>query len=120
MAKVEEHRFILRGEGCKAQVNDNLIRAFFFDLTETLGMTLWQGPFAWEMKHQGKEPGWSGFVGWTESGTQLHHYASCSKVTVDIYSCKRFRYEEAEALFRMYFKPTETLNCIPVIRSSRG
>jgi|GEM_PF-6963994 S-adenosylmethionine/arginine decarboxylase-like enzyme len=117
---VEEHRLILRGKQCAADLSAALIKAFFRDLTATLGMTLWKGPWSWRMQEEGKEPGFSGAVFWTESGTQLHHYASEAKVTVDIYSCKRFNVVEAQRLFELYFRPEETLNCIPVLGSSRG
>jgi hypothetical protein len=40
---VEEHRLILRGKQCAADLSAALIKAFFRDLTATLGMTLWKG-----------------------------------------------------------------------------
>ena len=117
---VKEFRFILRGEGCKADLSVEKIRAFFYDLTAVLGMHVWKRPRAWEMKMSGLEPGFSGDVIWHESGCQLHNYATEAKTTLDIYSCRDFSLDLAQRLFEAYFEPEEVRNCVPVLRSNRG
>ena len=117
---VEEFRLILRGERCAAKVNAKRIRAFFRDLTAALRMNLWKGPWAWEMADERKEPGFSGGVFWTESGCQLHHFASEAKVTVDIYSCEYFNIMDAQKLFEEYFKPTIVTGSVPILTHWKG
>jgi len=112
---IEEHRLILRGINCQTKVTARLVRQFFVDLTKTLSMSLWKGPWAWRMMIEGKEPGISGFVAWHESGSHLHEYTSEHRVTLDVYSCKAFSTDEAQDLFERYFKPEEVLNNIPIL-----
>ena len=106
---VEEHRFILRGECCARVVTAEMVKEFFSELTIRLNMTIWKGPWAWEMKKKGLEPGVSGAVIWHESGCQFHGYSADKKVTLDIYSCKGFDRNKALELFESYFWP-KTIN----------
>ena len=112
---IQEHRLILRGIDCGRDVTVEYIKGFFRDLTLKLGMTLWKGPFAWEMNLRDKEPGISGYVAWHESGCQLHEYRSERRVTLDVYSCKEFKVTDVDLLFRFYFQPRAVLNCIPIL-----
>ena len=112
---VKEYRLILRGENCTNAVTTDMVKDFFNSLTQTLGMTTWKGPWAWEMKKKGLEPGVSGAVIWHESGCQLHEYKLDKKVTVDIYSCRSLDVKKAEVLFKDFFWPKELTSYVPEI-----
>ena len=97
---------MLDGYGCdKKKLQDlNLIYRILDELPSRIGMTKIMPPYVF--KYSGLKPedwGLSGFVLIAESHISIHTFPEKNFVSVDIFSCKAFDLEFAEAYLRQAF-----------------
>ena len=97
---------MLDGYGCdKKKLQDlNLIYRILDELPTRIGMTKIMPPYVF--KYSGVKPedwGLSGFVLIAESHISIHTFPEKNFVSVDIFSCKTFDLEFAEAYLKQVF-----------------
>ena len=98
---------MLDGYGCdKKKLRDlNLIYRILDDLPDRIGMTKIMPPYVF--KYSGVKPedwGLSGFVLIAESHISIHTFPEKNFISVDIFSCKEFDVELAEAYLKNAFE----------------
>ena len=79
-----------------------LFENFLADLCATLGMTVFIGPIT-EHVHDGT----SIYVGWLESGVQIHSWFEHKFVSIDLYSCRPFMLSDVLNCIDYWFEPKE-------------
>jgi S-adenosylmethionine/arginine decarboxylase-like enzyme len=63
-------------------------------------MTPFMGPFVHNV-----EDGSSAFMGWMESGTQIHTWHKYKFISIDVYSCKPFEVGDALNTVIKWWRP---------------
>lgn len=79
-----------------------LFEDFLQDLCGALDMTPFIGPIV-ETVHDGT----SAYMGWLESGVQIHSWYEYGFVSVDIYSCKPYMVSTVLDVIDYWFEPKE-------------
>lgn len=78
-------------------VNATLIKEILTELCKILKMTPLTEPliFSCTGRGSGKHHGIGGYMAWVESGVSIYTWEKYNFFTVDIYSCKDFKVEDA-------------------------
>lgn len=84
------------------EVVGELFENFLHDLCGSLGMTPFIGPIV-EHVYDGT----SAYMGWLESGVQIHSWFEHKFVSVDIYSCKPYMMSSVLDVIEYWFEPKE-------------
>jgi S-adenosylmethionine decarboxylase len=111
---------MMDGYGCdRRKLRDlNLVYRILEELPDRIGMTKIMPPYVF--KYSGVKPedwGVSGFVLIAESHISIHTFPEKNFVSVDIFSCKTFQTEEAEAYLKDVFG-MEKVECTVVDRGT--
>ena len=80
----------------------SMLRDFLYDLCGTLEMTPFIPPI---IEHV--YDGTSAYMGWLESGCQVHTWFGHRFVSVDLYSCKRYSLSTVIDIIKEHFDPIE-------------
>lgn len=81
---------------------ETALTSFLGELCQVLNMTPFMGPY---VKHV--PDGSSAFMGWMESGVQVHTWHREKLVSVDIYSCKPYSAFKAWEVVAKWLKPNK-------------
>lgn len=108
-------RLIIEGGGCRKNLDSRSFALGFMEkLSEALGMRILVPPVVVRVPISAAakslctiDQGVTGFVIWMESGAQIHTWPNENLVTLDAYSCKKFKVSVALGLFQEAFNPME-------------
>jgi len=103
------YQLLLDFYDCKKGVCDDLDFCYDFleDIVDDLGMKMQAPPdvFRSDEKMYPDKAGLSGWVPLIESSVVIHTLSQKNFITIDVYSCRYFDREQAEAFCKKYFKP---------------
>lgn len=84
---------------CQRAPDAETIAAYLRELGDELGMRVLADP----VTHRSDRYGWAGWVHWENSGAHVYAWDEDRFVSVDIYTCKAFKNEDAVEFTRSYF-----------------
>jgi len=91
------------------EVNENLIRKYFSELTSVLSLRAYGEPIIHSPSGQGKEEnqGYDAFIPLIDSGICLYVWTNKRFLSCVLYTCKDFTTSVAVAFVKGFFKTTE-------------
>src|SRR3989338_354893 len=113
MAKCEPFGYLLTLDlyDCKPGVCDDIAACYNFldELVDVLGMKKQSPPFIFKSddKLYPDKAGLSGWVPLIESGVQIHTLTPKNFISIDVYSCGKFKSTDVKELISRYFQPKE-------------
>lgn len=89
---------------CNEPLTEEMVNEYLTELSKKLNMTLVMGP----LTRNNPKYGISSYIYWEESGTHLYYWNNPEPCfSVDIYSCKKYNYEDAVNLTKEKFNTKE-------------
>ncbi len=89
--KITRQRLLIEGF-FRAEVNENMIEAYFKKVTDVLNLKMYGKPIIFSPAGDGKEinQGYDAFVPLIDSGISLYVWSNAKFLSVIIYTCKNF------------------------------
>lgn len=98
-------RLIIEGT-TKKIVRPDEMKSFLLELARILNNEVLSGPYA----YSAHEMGYGGWIHWKTSGAHIYSYPTNKPlVTLDIYTCKRFKNKTAIKFMKTYFNLIEVV-----------
>lgn len=90
-------------------VNEEVIRSFFSELTNNLGLKVYGEAIIFSPSGMGKEEnqGYDAFIPLIDSGISLYIWCNSKFLSMIIYTCKNFDEPQAKSFTRQFFGMTE-------------
>jgi hypothetical protein len=95
---VFRQRLVIEGT-CSVPIDDSAIRRYLSQLSDVCDMHLLLEP----VTHRSDRYGWAGWVHWETSGAHFYAWENPLFFSVDIYTCKPFKVDDAVAFTQAFF-----------------